>query len=176
MWREFNYRDLAPRVFSAEECRAIIDCGTGEGSSGYLPTVRECRLFWVHCTDQTRWLFARIAAVALEWNRRYGFEMADEQGALQLARYDAGERYDWHMDLGPGPMSLRKATIVVELAHALEGGGLEIFFGDGRNNRLGLAPGDVAIFPSFIMHRAAPVLRGTRWSLSCWLLGQHPLS
>ena len=81
------------------------------------------------------------------------------------------------MDLGGGPMSLRKITIVVELAGGgYEGGGTEVFFGEGRNNRVALGRGDALIFPSFIMHRALPVESGARWTLVSWLTGPEPLN
>jgi hypothetical protein len=39
-------------------------------------------------------------------------------GALQLTRYSSGQYYDWHMDLGASQASLRKVSLVVELASA----------------------------------------------------------
>ena len=56
-----------------------------------------------------------------------------------------------------------------------EGGGIEVFYGEGAANRVGLSCGDVLIFPSFIMHRALPVRHGTRWTLVSWLTGPEPL-
>ena len=73
-------------------------------------------------------------------------------------------------------MSRRKITVVVELAaDGYNGGGTEVFYGEGANNRIALSQGDALIFLSFIMHRALPVHRGTRWTLVSWLTGPEPL-
>ena len=40
-------------------------------------------------------------------------------GQLQLTRYAKDQLYNWHMDLGEGPMSLRKISVVVELARRI---------------------------------------------------------
>jgi PKHD-type hydroxylase len=80
------------------------------------------------------------------------------------------------MDLGAGAMSLRKLSVVVELAgREYDGGGIEVFYGEGTGNRIALGQGDALIFPSFIMHRALPVQSGTRWTLVAWLTGPEPL-
>jgi PKHD-type hydroxylase len=93
-------------------------------------------------------------------------------GALQLTRYQPRQHFNWHMDLGPGPMSRRKISLVAELGGKYTGGGIEVFYGGA--NRVPLARGDVLLFPSFIMHRALPVTSGERWSLVAWLLGDTP--
>jgi len=73
-------------------------------------------------------------------------------------------------------MSLSKISVVVELAAGgYEGGGIEVFYGEGTSNRIPLGQGDALIFPSFIMHRALPVQSGTRWTLVSWLTGHEPL-
>jgi hypothetical protein len=60
-------------------------------------------------------------------------------GQLQLTRHAKDQLYNWHMDLGEGPMSLRKISVVVELAGAgYDGGGTEIFYGNGLGNRIAL--------------------------------------
>jgi len=95
---------------------------------------------------------------------------------LQLTRYATGQLYNWHMDLGAGAMSRRKISLVVELAAGgYDGGGIEVFYGEGTGNRIALGQGDALVFPSFIMHRALPVQSGTRWTLVSWLNGRAPL-
>jgi hypothetical protein len=45
--------------------------------------------------------------------------------------------YNWQMDLGAGAMSLRKISVVVELAAGgYDGGGIEVFYGEGPANRI----------------------------------------
>src|SRR5271157_256923 len=118
----------------------------------------------------------RLWEVTALYNSRYGFELFGETGQLQLTRYAKDQLYNWHMDLGAGAMSLRKISVVVELAAVgYDGGGIEIFYGEETGDRVVLGQGDALIFPSFIMHRALPVQSGTRWTLVSCLTGPKPL-
>ena len=182
MWEAFHYCEVFARRFEAEECERIIalhqDAGALHsrilrGDGGFI---RDSDLFWVPRTAETEWIFARLWEVATLYNSRYGFELVEEMGQLQLTRYAKDQLYNWHMDLGAGAMSLRKLSVVVELAAGgYDGGRIEIFYGAGTGNRIALGQGDALIFPSFIMHRALPVQSGTRWTLVSWLTGPKPL-
>jgi PKHD-type hydroxylase len=183
MWGAFYYSEVFQRRFSDEECQRIIALHQERGAlrsimprsdSGFI---RNSDLFWVPRTVETEWIFGRIWEVASLYNSRYEFKLSQKIGQLQLTRYEKDQLYNWHMDLGAGAMSLRKITIVVELAaDGYDGGGTEIFYGEGTNNRIALSQGDALLFPSFIMHRALPVRSGTRWTLVSWLTGPEPIS
>jgi PKHD-type hydroxylase len=181
MWEAFHYCEVFAGRFTPAECEHVITLhqGTGalqsrmpRGDGGYI---RDSDLFWVPRTPETEWIFARIWEVATLYNSRYGFGLSEEMGQLQLTRYARDQLYNWHMDLGGGAMSLRKLSVVVELACGYDGGGIEIFYGEGTGNRIALGQGDALVFPSFIMHRALPVQSGTRWTLVSWLTGPEPL-
>ncbi len=122
MWDAFNYCEIFAGRFTAEECERVISLHQGSGivqsriPRGGDGLIRDSDLFWVPRTRETGWVFERLCDVAALYNARYGFELCAEMGQLQLTRYRAGQLYDWHMDLGPGATSLRKITIVVELA------------------------------------------------------------
>lgn len=164
-------------VFRPDECRDIIALHNRiVRTDGHLDEARECSLFWVQHTSDTAWIFERIARYVMQWNEPYGFALSPQQTTgLQLSRYVPGERYDWHMDIGGGPASLRKISMLVELADPAEhGGGFEVFYGDDRDCRIRLRAGDAAIFPSWVMHRAVTPQRGTRWTLAAWILGEEP--
>ena len=182
MWGAFHYCEVFAGRFNAEECECIIaqHQETGalrsrmpRGDSGFI---RDSDLFWVPRTKDTDWIFERIWDVATLYNSRYGFGLSEEMGQLQLTRYAKDQLYNWHMDLGAGVMSRRKISMVVELAAGgYDGGGTEVFYGEGTGNRIALGQGDALVFPSFIMHRALPVQSGTRWTLVSWLNGRAPL-
>jgi PKHD-type hydroxylase len=178
MWDAFHYCEVFPGRFNPPECERIIALHQEEAAlrsvmpQGDGGLIRDSHLFWVPRTSDTEWIFARIWDVATQYNSAYGFELFEQMGQLQLTRYAKDQLYNWHMDLGAGEMSLRKISIVVELAAGgYEGGGIEVFYGDNTNNRIALGQGDALIFPSFIMHRALPVQSGTRWTLVSWLTG-----
>jgi len=182
MWDVFNYCEVFASRFTADECERAIALHQGMGAlNSRMPRgddslIRDSDLFWIPRTAETAWMFERLQDVAALYNSRYGFGLSEDMGQLQLTRYIAGQLYDWHMDLGGGAMSLRKITIVIELAAGrYERGGTEVFYGAGRHNRIALGQGDALVFPSFIMHRALPVASGTRWTLVSWLTGPEPL-
>jgi len=182
MWEAFHYCETFAGRFNAEECARVIVLHQGMGAvqsrmpQGDGGLIRDSDLFWIPRTLDTEWIFARIWDVVTLYNSRYGFELFEEMGQLQLTRYAKTQLYNWHMDLGEGPISLRKISVVVELAAGgYDGGGIEVFYGAGTGNRIAHGQGDVLIFPSFIMHRALPVQSGTRWTLVSWLTGRKPL-
>jgi PKHD-type hydroxylase len=182
MWEAFQYCEVFAGRLSEADCERVIALHQETGvlrstmPRGHSGFIRDSDLFWVPRTTETDWIFERIWDVATLYNSRYGFGLCEEMGQLQLTRYAAGQLYDWHMDLGGGAMSLRKISIVIELAAGeYEGGGTEVFYGEGTNGRIALRQGDVLVFPSFIMHRALPVHHGVRWTLVSWLTGPEPL-
>jgi PKHD-type hydroxylase len=182
MWEAFHYCETFAARFNAEECERVIALHQGMAAvqsrmpQGDENFIRDSDLFWIPRTAETEWIFTRIWEVVTLYNSQYRFELFEEMGQLQLTRYAKNQLYNWHMDLGEGPMSLRKISVVVELgAGGYDGGGIEVFYGQETNNRIALAQGDTLIFPSFIMHRALPVQSGTRWTLVSWLTGCKPL-
>ena len=181
-WETYRYFAIHRNGFTADECARIIKLhqnsqlvrgvmSTVEGRS-----VRDSDIFWIPRAADTDWIFSRVWDSVSQYNATYGFELAEEMGQAQLTRYQPGQHYEWHMDLGAGRPSLRKITAVVELTSraSREGGGIEIFYGQSIENRLDLDIGDIVLFPSFVMHRAVMVESGTRWSLVSWLNGTRP--
>ena len=183
LWDVHHYYEIFKRQFDTSECQQIIDLHRRSTAiQSIMPgpaglTLRESDLFWVPRLPDSEWVYSRLWNVVALYNAKYGFELSDNIGQAQLTRYRSGQHYDWHMDLGPGQLSLRKITVVVELVprDLVEGGGLEIFYGDLLENKVDLDAGDIVVFPSFVMHRAAMVMSGTRWSLVLWLNGTRPL-
>jgi hypothetical protein len=168
-WSTFDYVNVFRGAFSIRECGYFIDLATRAGlGSGELGVARQCDIAWL--PRPTTELVDRLAELGLA-ESQFDLRQSPREEAAQISRYRTGGRYDWHMDLGAGPMSLRKISVVLERQSAFCGGGLEIF----TIGNLSLQPGDVAVFPSFIMHRALPVASGERWSAAMWLLGNEPL-
>lgn len=182
-WPRHDYFNEYRQLFSPAEAQKIIDLSsalarqesklqTGTG----LP-LRDCSIFWIHRGHGADWVLDRIAAMVQAWNQDFGFEIATGQpAAAQLTLYRASQEYSWHMDLGAGPSSLRKVSVVVGLNDPSHytGGGTEIFYGGGESPTLRLAAGDAICFPPYVMHRAVPVEAGERWTLALWFLGDRP--
>jgi hypothetical protein len=182
-WIQHDYFQEFPRLFSPIEAQRIIELSTNLAreesklQTGTGLPLRDCSVFWIHRGHGADWVLDRVAAMVQAWNQNFGFEFAAGQpSAAQLTLYRASQEYSWHMDLGAGQSSLRKASVVVGLNDPSHytGGGTEIFYGGGESPILRLAPGDAICFPPYVMHRAIPVETGERWTLALWLLGDRP--
>ncbi len=127
---------------------------------------------------ETEWIYQRLFAVAKDANsHNWRFELARSE-CLQFARYGAAQHYNWHMDLASrGPTSLRKLSLTVQLSapEDYEGGDLE-FKLDQEVTKAPRDQGVVTLFPSYVLHRVAPVTAGVRYSLVHWLRGARPFA
>jgi len=119
-------------------------------------TQRASLIGGIELNDTTRWLYERLTQIARNLNTEfYGFDVTGVE-PLQYAVYDAqrGGHFDWHCDIGGKRYDRkRKLTMIVQLWLVKK------------------APGWLVAFPSFTMHRVAPVTKGVRRSLTCWAAG-----
>jgi len=170
-------------LFSAEECAAIIALAEAEAAAqGSLrdgmvrDQVRRSRIRWLPDGDAASWVETRLLRFAAAAMReRFPFDLDGFEEHLQVAEYRADDQgtYDWHSDRGwTGLAGRRKLTLVVQLtppAH-YAGGALELNPG-GEVLTASPAIGDAVAFPSFVLHRVAPVTEGVRHSLAAWMHG-----
>ena len=178
MWEAFNYCEVFAGRFSAEECQRVIAVHQQQSAlQSRLPRrdrglIRDSDLFWVPRMTETAWIFERIRDVATLYNSRYGFGLSGEMGQLQLTRYAAGQLYDWHMDLGGGAMSLRKISVVIELAGGgYDGGGIEVFYGEGSRQPDRSRPRRRVALS--VLHHASGAARAERDPLDLGLLADR---
>ncbi len=143
--------------------------------------VRSSSVKWVPQNNEWFWLYEKLSDYAVQANfALWNFDITQIPEQIQYTEYYASEQghYDWHADIGPGLLSKRKISITVQLTEPdeYEGGDLEVFKGGSMNGPFDKAhrkAGCVFIFPSFLMHRVAPVTKGTRKSFVLWLGGSH---
>jgi predicted 2-oxoglutarate/Fe(II)-dependent dioxygenase YbiX len=98
-------------------------------------------------------------------------------GKLQMTRYLPGGKYDWHVDndflLEPTGLQ-RKWTVVVGISRPradFTGGGLQLMWTNATQHAVELDEGDAVVFPSTLLHRGRPVVKGERWILVGWAQG-----
>ncbi len=144
------------------------------GAGHTNPNVRRSRVVFLGVETKYRWLYERIWEAGQEINRlAFGVDLKGLEGSIQLARYDSSNQgfYGWHTDFA-AIRPLRKISVSIQLSRPedYDGGDLELFFID-RPQKVERARGALIAFPSFVLHRVAPVTRGTRWSLVAWVLG-----
>lgn len=191
---EYRPFEIHARAFTAAQCDSIVASMTvreGEMQSAVLEsgdgadiddsTIRRSRTAWIGPTDDTWWMFERLARVAEKANRRFGFELSGFDEDLQYTVYDTvGDFYDWHQDGLDSTVATRKLSVVVALSDpdTYRGGTLELFEMTGydaeerdRSDTAMRLKGTAVVFPSFEYHRVLPLLSGVRRSLVAWVSG-----
>lgn len=110
-------------------------------------------------------------------NQQFNVELFDNQPfeRWNLSTYSKGGCIKTHNDvvrIQPGWQ--RKLTIIILIYKTCEGGELLIEKPDdlGKGgNLIEFNPGDVVVLPSYINHEVTEVTKGTRQSLTSWVLG-----
>jgi PKHD-type hydroxylase len=164
------------RVFSREECERIKTIGralplwTGMSTSED-DHYRVCKTSWIEEASRTEFIFQRLRDVVHSVNELYQLEAAGFGEPLHYIGYEAGGRFEWHTDLGSGPMSTRKISLSIQLSDEDEyrGGDLEFCPHGVIPEFRGL--GNAIAFPSYIAHRVLPVSEGQRHALVAWIHG-----
>ena len=193
------------KVFTKDECKKIIDNALnnwseresmiqrdegGEIKQNFKEDLdyRNTTLFIPSGPDE--WLFGKVLGTIKAFNERedgYGFQIHGLAEPPNLMRYQAANidkngkpgKYDWHVDVGPGPVpSMRKLSYSILLnPNDYEGG--EFITKIGRQDTAFENTGDITedmtgtmiLFPSYVLHRVAEVTSGTRYSLVGWAHG-----
>ena len=169
-------------VFSDKEMEEIKElamkypaevAGVGQDDTGKVTdTVRKSTVRWMKNAPQ--WLNERLMECVNEAKENmWHFNLNAAREDIQYTEYPQnGGHYDWHMDCGHGIQKQRKISVTVQLNDDYEGGGLEIHRGQSPQQAL-KKKGTVVVFPSYMLHRVAPVTKGTRNSLVLWVGGDH---
>ncbi|MBP6728289.1 MAG: 2OG-Fe(II) oxygenase [Microthrixaceae bacterium] len=180
-------------VFTPRQCRRIVDLAHGmrlddallEGVAGAEIAdegIRRSRTAWIPPTDESWWIYDKLAKVVAKANRTYRFDLTGFAEDLQFTAYDEpGAFYGWHQDGLDGAVAVRKLSIVVQLTSPdeYEGGELQFFevLDDDDDERfeeftvLSRELGTAIVFPSFEYHRVMPIRSGARHSLVSWVSG-----
>lgn len=169
-------------VFSAGECDRILELASelkvagaleaGQiGGKGRDNVIRDVAVAFVMPDERNEWIFQRLGEVVAQANAdAYGVHLDGFSQGFQLSCYEPGQHYGWHVDMGLGASANRKLSVTLQLSDPVDydGGDLEFWVPELNANR---ARGSMTVFPSWTVHRVAPVTRGTRWSLVSWISG-----
>ena len=95
---------------------------------------------------------------------------------MQLGVYQGGEKghYDWHIDATPvdscAPRKLSMALLLSDPTE-FEGGEFQVKVAKDVTDTLECKRGRAWFFPSYVLHRVAPVTKGVRRSAVLWVGG-----
>ena len=186
-WAYFN------NIFTAEECKKIIEIGTNEklatpleyGLVGELQNVeknieklseiRRSPISWLKSDiEDTHWIYRRITDVIKNINEQFfKFDLTEIQN-LQFTCYDSEEKgfYGKHIDMMYRSTGTRKLSVTVQLSDPskYEGGDLLLHTGDNPEKPM-KKQGMGVFFPGYTLHEVTPVTKGKRYSLVAWVLG-----
>lgn len=164
------------QLFSPEECRRIIaECESRPLQEGEVEQQRDnyrrANAAWILPSDATTWIYQRIASMVEKLNKWYHYDLYGFLEPLHFVRYDAGGKFDWHLDTGGDRTCTRKLSVTVQLSDPSDyvGGGLE-FCPQGELHR-GRYQGTAIVFPSMLAHRVTPIERGLRRAIVAWIHG-----
>jgi len=166
------------KTFTPEECLRLIADFTPHLQPALIETmnldqsanIRKSSAFFVAPDKSTSWVFERLAKTIRGINDTvYGFDVSQFREGFQFTRYEVGEYYGPHFDIGSGKLTERKLSLTVQLSNPDEYSGGELIIYPEF-----VAPkdqGTMTVFPSFMCHDVRPVLTGVRYSLVSWLAG-----
>lgn len=121
-------------------------------------------------SDDNLWLYENLWDIFKGVNRDFFHFQLEKMSMVQLLKYEVGDFFNWHMDLGPGQISTRKLSMVVHLSNDQDYDGGELRWNPGFG-KVPQSQGTVVIFPSYVPHTVKPVTRGERYTLVAWANG-----
>jgi PKHD-type hydroxylase len=147
--------------------------------------IRRSKIKFFHRDENNYTLFERLNSVIEDINDKYYNFVLNGYDQIQYTEYDASERgeYKFHMDtcfgkkenIDPYMLETRKLSLIMCLNQPgvdFEGGGFYINQGSEKDaSEVEMKKGRIILFPSFLIHRVAPVTKGKRKSLVVWVMG-----
>jgi PKHD-type hydroxylase len=138
---------------------------------------RMSNVAWFHPTEDTQIIWEKIVNTIADINAKFfHFDLTGCYEPAQLTLYkaeDAGH-YDWHVDASPKAITTpRKLSMSLLLSdpNEFEGGELQVKPDSDDIKFLEQKQGRAWFFPSYTLHRVAPVTKGVRRSLVLWVGG-----
>ena len=192
---DFDIEEIIKR--SEQQMFKVANQKRTDGSS-----FRNSNVTWIDESDKDgalRWLeLTKYISDSIETvnNKHWGFDLSKCE-PLQYSIYNEGDYYDWHSDQRDAIYKdglVRKLSFTLFLNEDYEGGDFEIARLSGARevprvdvenvsatlllNDEGMitqpqpSAGTMIVFPSYLWHRVAPVIKGPRKSLVGWFLGK----
>ena len=176
--KDFIVTPAANKSFlTPDECDEVIRLGLAiqeekavAGFPDVRPTDRNSKLHWMYPDDKYKWIYDKMDVAVQGANASYKFDLIGFFSGIQFTKYEVGDFYDWHLDIGSGGYSSRKLSLTVQLTDPSEydGGELEFMFAKDFKCK---ERGSITVFPSYLPHRVTPVTRGKRMCLVTWVDG-----
>ena len=154
-----------------------LNLAKGRTGSDNGQTPKEIRdsdvCFFEH--KDSMWFHKRMQAIVKDVNKEWYHFKLDGSDDYQYTEYKGdGGHYTWHVDTNDRDTGLgtRKLSAILMLSNPEEySGGNLIVCPMGVNKVVKLNRGDVAIFPSYFLHKVEPTTGGLRRTIVNWNYG-----
>lgn len=181
---------VSKSFLTKEECDTIVKEATEKGTmkgvigenSSVVESIRDSDVSWIDDINLKNKIMLKAHEIntAVGWN--FDIRYAEN---IQFTLYSENQTYNWHVDSNLDRVMIegrpaiesdmvRKISLVIPLTEPDEYEGGEFFLYDHSSNkkyRMNGEKGDIIAFPSFLLHKVAPVVSGTRMTLVCWING-----
>lgn len=151
--------------------------GDKDGKSMVDKSIRSSQISWVGVKPELLPIWEKLAVAVAEVNRRFfHFDLNGFYEPMQLGVYRGGEaeHYDWHTDASPidvcAPRKLSMALLLSD-PKDFKGGEFQVKIAKDVVDTLECKRGRAWFFPSYVLHRVAPVTEGVRRSAVLWVGG-----
>lgn len=166
------------KILDFEELQQFTEGKTGNGGKNTNKEHRDSEISWLHCTQDTRWIFDKFGAILGQVNHSHFMYDIDGFDAFQYTKYKPKQHYNWHYDVFPEYHGFERkisATILLTDPKKYGGGEFEIVPHGNIEKIESYKPskGSVILFASWMSHRVAPVKSGVRKSLVAWVMGKR---
>ena len=170
-WWESLYTPQEVKKINTQLKKDLISTRAQEGADGVIKTSKVKGVLWKKAKP---YLNKFYEYAVFRNNRAFGFQLFSLTDAEHLIYnvYSAGNEYGFHQDGTAWGASDVKLTALLNLSDSsYQGGELELQVNTVVKVKELNTPGNMVIFPSFILHRITPVTKGTRKSLAMLLFG-----
>lgn len=151
--------------------------GGSGGASEVNERIRSSQVAWIGAKPELQHIWEKLAGAVAEVNSRFfHFDLTGFHEPMQLGLYTEQQQghYDWHTDAAPTDRTVpRKLSLSMLLSDPsdFEGGEFQVKTSTDAVQTLETLKGRAWFFPSYTLHRVAPVTKGVRRSLVLWIGG-----
>ena len=178
-WEGFLTQDDVNLILAQPEWLNMQDGSVGwaGGEQNISPQIRSSQVTWVEMKPELAAIWEKLAVAVAEINRRFfHLDLSGFHEPMQLSVYTDQKQghYNWHTDASPADANVpRKLSMSILLSDPseFEGGEFQVKPNSDEAQTLECQRGRAWFFPSYTLHRVAPVTKGVRRSLVLWVGG-----
>jgi len=178
-WEGFLSPDDINLILAQPEWLNLQDgcVGGSEVTSIVDPAIRATQIAWIGAKPELQHIWEKLAVAVAEVNSRFfHFDLTGFHEPIQLGLYTEQQQghYNWHTDASPMDRAVpRKLSLSMLLSDPseFEGGEFQVKTNNDTAQTLETQKGRAWFFPSYTLHRVAPVTKGVRRSLVLWVGG-----